>query len=87
MKESFMKDIIIRSWSVSTDMIIIPKKIIFLPDNLYYEALKPNIEAREKGLPAPIKKQKRQAGKSEKQKMKNAKKSKKRKEVSHDKDA
>ena len=32
---------------------LMPKKILFVPDNLYYEALKPNIEAREKGLPAP----------------------------------
>ena len=74
-------------WAWIKSEFLMPKKILFLPDNLYYEALKPNIEAREKGLPAPIKKQKRQAGKSEKQKMKKAKKSKKRKEVSHDKDA
>ena len=31
---------------------LMPKKILFVSDNLYYEALKPNIEAREKGLPA-----------------------------------
>ena len=74
-------------WAWIKSEFLMPKKILFLPDNLYYEALKPNIEARENGLPAPIKKQKRQAGKSEKQKMKKAKKSKKRKEVSHDKDA
>ena len=74
-------------WAWIKSEFLMPKKILFLPDNLYYEALKPNIEAREKGLHAPIKKQKRQAGKSEKQKMKKAKKSKKRKEVSHDKDA
>ena len=74
-------------WAWIKSEFLMPKKILFLPDNLYYEALKPNIEAREKGLPAPIKKQKRQAGKPEKQKMKKAKKSKKRKEVSHDKDA
>ena len=74
-------------WAWIKSEFLMPKKILFIPDNLYYEALKPNIEAREKGLPAPIKKQKRQAGKSEKQKMKKAKKSKKRKEVSHDKDA
>ena len=55
-------------------------------DNLYYEALKPNIEAREKGSPVPTNKQKRQAEKPKKRKNKNAKKSKKRKEVSHDKD-
>ena len=75
------------AWAWIKSEFLMPKKILFLPDNLYYEALKPNIEAREKGLPAPIKKQKQQAGKPEKQKMKKAKKSKKRKEVSHDKDA
>lgn len=64
-------------WAWIKSEFLMPKKILFLPDNLYYEALKPNIEAREKGLPAPIKKQKRQAEKSEKQKMKKAKKSKK----------
>ena len=41
---------------------------MFLPDNLYYEALKPNIEAREKGLPVAQKKQKRQTAKAEKKK-------------------
>ena len=71
-------------WAWIKSEFLMPKKILFSPDNLYYEALKPNIEAREKGLPAPTKKQKRQAGKPEKKK---AKKSKKRKEVSHDKDA
>ena len=71
-------------WAWIKSEFLMPKKILFSPDNLYYEALKPNIEAREKGLPAPTKKQNRQAGKPEKKK---AKKSKKRKEVSHDKDA
>lgn len=71
-------------WAWIKSEFLMPKKILFSPDNLYYEALKPNIEAREKSLPAPTKKQKRQAGKPEKKK---AKKSKKRKEVSHDKDA
>lgn len=62
-----------------------PKKLMFLPDNLYYGVLKPNIEAREKGLPVTAKKKKkRQVEKPEK---KIAKKSRKRKEVSHDKDA
>ena len=71
-------------WAWIKSEFLMPKKILFVPDNLYYEALKPNIEAREKGLPATTKKQKRQAGKPEKKK---AKKSRKRKEVSHDKDA
>ena len=74
-------------WAWIKSEFLMPKKILFVPDNLYYEALKPNIEAREKGLPAPTNKQKRKAGKPEKRKTKKAKKSKKRKEVSHDKDA
>ena len=74
-------------WAWIKSEFLMPKKILFLPDNLYYEALKPNIEAREKGLPVQSKKQKWQAGKSEKRKIKKTKKLKKRKEVSHDKDA
>ncbi len=71
-------------WAWIKSEFLMPKKILFIPDNLYYEALKLNIEAREKGLPAPTKKQKRRAGKPEKKK---AKKSKKRKEAEHDKNA
>ena len=63
---------------------LMPKKLMFLPDNLYYEALKPNIEAREKGLPVAQKKQKRQTAKAEKKK---PRKSKKRKEADYDKNA
>ena len=39
-------------WAWIKSEFLMPKKILFSPDNLYYEALKPNIEAREKGLPA-----------------------------------
>ena len=71
-------------WAWIKSEFLMPKKLMFLPDNLYYEALKPNIEAREKGLPAVQKKQKRQAAKSEKKK---PRKSKKRKEADYDKNA
>ena len=71
-------------WAWIKSEFLMPKKILFIPDNLYYEALKPNIEAREKGLPAPTQKQKRRAVKPEKKK---ANKSKKRKEAEHDKNA
>ena len=71
-------------WAWIKSEFFMPKKILFVPDNLYYEALKPSIEAREKGLPAPSKKQKQKAGKPEKRKKK---KSKKRKEADHDKNA
>ena len=56
---------------------------MFYPDNLYYEALKPNIETREKGLPV-AKKQKRKTVKPEKKK---ARKSKTQKEADYDKNA
>ena len=69
-------------WAWIKSEFLMPKKLMFLPDNLYYEALKPNIEAREKGLPVAQKKQKRQAAKPEKKK-----KSKKRKEADYDKNA
>lgn len=71
-------------WAWVKSEFLMPKKILFVPDNFYYEALKPNIEAREKGLPAPTQKQKRKVEKPEK---KRAKKSKKRKEAEHDKNA
>ncbi len=76
-------------WAWVKSEFLMPKKILFIPDNLYYEALKQNIEAKENGLPVPSqRKQKRRAkakaGKPEKQK---AKKSRKRKEVDYDKDA
>lgn len=60
-----------------------PKKILFVPDNLYYEALKPNIEAREKGLPATPQKQKRRREKPEKKETKKAGKAKGSKEGNH----
>ncbi len=69
-------------WAWIKSEFLMLKKLMFLPDNLYYEALKPNIEAREKGLPVAPKKQKRQAAKPEKKK-----KSKKRKEADYDKNA
>ena len=71
-------------WAWIKSEFLMPKKLMFLPDNLYYEALKPTIEAREKGLPVAVKKQKRQAAKPEKKK---PRKSKKRKEADYDKNA
>jgi len=63
-------------WAWIKSEFLMPKKILFIPGNLYYEALKQNIEAKENGLPVPSqKKQKRRAkakaGKPEKQKAKN----------------
>ena len=62
-------------WAWIKSEFLMPKKLTFLPENLYYEALKPNIEAREKGLTVSPKKQRGQ---------KKSKKSKKSKEVSYD---
>ena len=46
-------------WAWFKSEFMMPKKLLFLPDNLYYGVLKPNIEAREKGLPFTAKKQKK----------------------------
>ncbi len=76
-------------WAWIKSEFLMPKKILFVPDNLYYEALKQNIEAKENGLPVPSqRKQKRRAkAKAGKPEKKKAKKSRKRKEVDYDKDA
>ena len=60
-------------WAWIKSEFLMPKKLTFLPENLYYEALKPNIEAREKGLTVP----------SKKKGQKKAKKSKKSKETNY----
>ena len=51
-------------------------KLMFLPDNLYYETMKQTIEAHEKGLPTVRKKQKGRTPKPKKTKKKKAKRSK-----------
>ena len=83
-------------WAWIKSEFLMPKRVLFLPDNLYYEALKATIEAHEKGTPAVQKKQKKrkrrakrckEAGKRRKQ-AENARKKnekvRKRKEVDHD---
>ena len=45
-------------WAWIKSEFLMPKKLMFLPDNLYYETMKPTIEAHEKGLPTVRKKQK-----------------------------
>jgi hypothetical protein len=83
-------------WAWIKSEFLMPKRVLFLPDNLYYEALKATIEAHEKGIPAVQKKQKKrkrrvkrrkEAGKRRKQ-AENARKKnekvRKRKEVDHD---
>ena len=63
-------------WAWLKSEFLMPKKLMFLPDNLYYETVKPTIEAYEKGLATVRKKQKGRTSKQKKSKKKNAKRSK-----------
>ena len=63
-------------WAGIKSEFLMPKKLMFLPDNLYYETMKPTIEAYEKGLATVRKKQKGRTSKQKKSKKKNAKRSK-----------
>ena len=82
-------------WAWIKSQFLMPKKILFVPENLYYEAMKNAIEAHEKGLPAvqekKKKKRRRTKRKAAKERRKQAEKarkknekSRKRKEVDHD---
>lgn len=46
-------------WAWIKSEIMIPKRLLFLPDNLYYEAMKNTIEAKEKELSAAKKKRRK----------------------------
>ena len=63
-------------WAWFKSEFLMPKKLMFRPDNLYYEAKKSSIEAREKGLPVVPKKQGRKERKEKKQDKKKTKKNK-----------
>ena len=63
-------------WAWIKSEFLMPKKLMFLPDNLYYETMKPTIEAYEKGLATVRKKQKGRTPKQKKTKKKKAKRSK-----------
>ena len=39
-------------WAWIKSQFLMPKKILFVPENLYYEAVKQALDAHEKGLPA-----------------------------------
>lgn len=60
-------------WAWIKSEFLMPKKLMFLPDNLYYETMKPTIEAYEKGLATVRKKQKGRTPKPKKTKKKKAK--------------
>ncbi len=47
-------------WAWIKSEFLMPKKLMFRPDNLYYETVKPTIEAYEKGLTTVRKKAERQ---------------------------
>ena len=82
-------------WAWIKSQFLMPKKILFVPENLYYEAMKNAIEAHEKGLPAVQDKKKKKCRRArrnaakerrkqaEKSRKKN-KKLRKRKEVDYD---
>ena len=83
-------------WAWIKSEFIMPKRVLFFPDNLYHEALKATIEAHEKGTSAVQKKQKKQKRRAKRRKearkrrkqAENARKKnekvRKRKEVDHD---
>ena len=54
-------------WAWIKSEFLMPKKLMFLPDNLYYETMKPTIEAHEKGRKAGHRNQRKR-----KRKMRNA---------------
>ena len=67
---------------------LMPKKILFVPENLYYEAMKQALDAHERGLPVvqdkKRRKRKRRKKRTKTDRRKQPKKSRKRKEVDHD---
>ena len=54
-------------WAWIKSQFLMPKKILFVPENLYYEAVKNAIEAHEKGLPAVQDKKKKKRRRARRQ--------------------
>lgn len=54
-------------WAWVKSQFLMPKKILFVPENLYYEAMKNTIEAHEKGLPAVQDKKKKKRRRARRQ--------------------
>lgn len=75
-------------WAWVKSQFLMPKKILFVPENLYYEAVKQALDAHEKGMTAEQekkrKKRKRRKKRTKTDGRKQPKKSKRRKEVDHD---
>ena len=55
-------------WAWIKSELIMPKKLLFVPENLYYEAVKNAIEAHEKGTPAVQKKRKKRKRRAKRRK-------------------
>ena len=55
-------------WAWIKSEFILPKKMLFVPENLYYEAIKNAIEAHEKGTPAVQKKRKKRKRRAKRRK-------------------
>lgn len=75
-------------WAWVKSQFLMPKKILFVPENLYYEAMKQALDAHERGLPVvqdkKRRKRKRRKKRTKTDRRKQPKKSRKRKEVDHD---
>ena len=55
-------------WAWIKSEFILPKKLLFVPENLYYEAMKNAIEAHAKGTPAVQKKRKKRKRRAKRRK-------------------
>lgn len=55
-------------WAWIKSEFLMPKRVLFLPDNFYYEALKQSIEAHEKGTPAVQKKRRKKKRRAKRRK-------------------
>lgn len=55
-------------WAWIKSEFLMPKRVLFLPDNLYYEALKQSIEAHEKGTLAIQKKRRKKKRRAKRRK-------------------
>ena len=76
-------------WAWIKSEFILPKKMLFVPENLYYEAMKNAIETHEKGTPTVQKKRKKRKRRAKRRKearkrRKQAEKARKRKEADYD---
>ncbi|MCM0747113.1 PrgI family protein [Clostridioides difficile] len=55
-------------WAWIKSEFLMPKRVLFVPENLYYEAMKNAMEAREKGTPAMPEKRKKKKRRAKRRK-------------------